>query len=336
MPEAPRKADPDLGRTAVEFLYQSMQIDDQWSVRTESGFEWWGWKLRQRVWADQPIEGSDPPITKISLQTDVLRSVPDNDKTYSFLSLLNGIASVNAFVYDPVEERISLRSTAYVHEQNWSWLQRFLASVCAIQAADAHARGTAILDMVDATLDESAHPSSGERDLKDDMLNVLHVYAEEGKAASPFASEDLESLGRIQPAPWLEANMEGADLTAEFPFSGELAAVEAIALEQPLQSSLLRVTGSVRNPQLGFGAGLRMELPVQLEGLDGARRANELNLAEFAGVTFCPLTGAWSGPKCTFESFLPAGMFQRGLLAALIFYQVARAQWVRREFGAVG
>ena len=337
MPKPSRKTTPDsdVGPGVVEFLYQQMQIEDHWSVRTERGFEWWGWKLRQRVWADPPFEEAEPPITKISLQTDVLRSVPDDDTTYRALSVLNGIASLNAFVYDPADQSLSLRSTAYVHEVNRPWLQRLLASVCAIQAADAHSRGPAMMEIVNGLLDQSSHPSSGERSQMDDMLNILHAIAHAGKTASPFVAREFETMEtRIDPAPWTVANIDGGGLTAEFPFSGDVSVVEAVASLKPLESSLLQVAGSVENPQLGSGAGLRLQLPIQFEGLDGARRANELNLAEFVGQTFCPLIGAWSGPACSFEMFLPAAVFQPGLLAAMVFSQAVRADWVRREFAS--
>ncbi len=43
----------DLGLEAVEQVYRDMQIDDEWSVREERGFTWWGAWLRQRVWAGE-------------------------------------------------------------------------------------------------------------------------------------------------------------------------------------------------------------------------------------------------------------------------------------------
>ena len=47
-------------------MFQELQIDDEWSTRSDRSFRWWPHRLAQRVWAEdlQQDEGSaelDPP-----------------------------------------------------------------------------------------------------------------------------------------------------------------------------------------------------------------------------------------------------------------------------------
>ena len=42
----------DAGLQVVEFVYRTMRIDEEWSIREPRGFTWWGHQLAQRVWAE--------------------------------------------------------------------------------------------------------------------------------------------------------------------------------------------------------------------------------------------------------------------------------------------
>lgn len=321
------------GQEVIDFLYDNMQIDDKWAIRDNASFSWWGWKLRQSVWAEHGHAASGIHTSKITLATDLLFDVPDTDETYRVLSALNGVTSVNAFVFDPADRTVRLLATGYVHRDNEEWMNRFLASVCAIQAADAHARSPLLAGLMDCQPAESAHPERGPRRDMDDMLNVLELFAKIGSQPSRFLSDDFGELERIDPAPWLMANGGGTGFVAEFPYTSEVTAAEASALGRPPGSSLLQAAGGVNNPQLGSGAGFRLQLPIEGEEIRAARLANDLNRAEADEWTGFPLTGAWSGTGPGFEMFLPSGLHQKGLVAAMVFYLGLRAHWVRTKIG---
>ena len=48
--QSPTEKDkPDLGLEVLDFLFESMGIDEQWGVREYRSFTWWGHRLAQRV-----------------------------------------------------------------------------------------------------------------------------------------------------------------------------------------------------------------------------------------------------------------------------------------------
>jgi hypothetical protein len=61
-----------------------------------------------------------------------------------------------------------------------------------------------------------------------------------------------------------------------------------------------------------------------------------LNLAEASDWTECHFMGAWCVDKVlgtTFVTFLPAAVYRRGLLDALVLSMAVRAKWTKRYLG---
>lgn len=50
LPWQPR--DSDVGMRIVDEIGHSLSLNEEWSVRDERGFSWWGKDLAQRVWAE--------------------------------------------------------------------------------------------------------------------------------------------------------------------------------------------------------------------------------------------------------------------------------------------
>ncbi len=319
----------DMGPQVIEDLFQRMMIDEEWSVRRERSFTWWGHRLAQHVRAEPVRESFGDDVVRVQAMTDLLKSVPDNGRTSDLLSALNTHASLSAFLWDRSRGRVTLISSAYFHAQNLPWLRLTFAGACAIQAADAHIKVDGLAEMLGAAPDESHHPTSGPRTVADDMLNVIErLFAAEGQKPSPFSREDFDSLLELPSAPWLLANADDTALTAELPFPG---------CRPP--TALLRVDTEEKHPQLGSGALMLLKLPVSPGPEGAAVVSHKLNAAETTGWACSHQLGAWcSDPEVqgvTFVSFVPTALYKPGLLENLVYSMAIRARWAN-EFLASG
>lgn len=128
----------DLGLQTVEFVYRTMGIDDEWSIREPRGFTWWGHELAQRVWTEPARMSAGLEVYRLHAETALLRDVGDEMNPSERLAVFNHVASLNAYVWDPAARRVSLHCNVNVHADNVAWLQKILGAAVGIQAADAH------------------------------------------------------------------------------------------------------------------------------------------------------------------------------------------------------
>ena len=91
----------DVGPEIVGRTFENMKIDAEWSVREVRRFEWWGYRLRQVVWADPCVSSDGSDVTRLHVQTDVLEGVPPSATLGDQVSVLNKLASFSALVLDP-------------------------------------------------------------------------------------------------------------------------------------------------------------------------------------------------------------------------------------------
>jgi hypothetical protein len=319
----------DVGPELVDYLYRMLQVDEEWGVRDARGFAWWGHSVAQRITAAPARDLDGLLVTRVAIEADVLRDVPDTPHTADVVSLLNMHASLSAYVWEPAAGRVRLSCTAYAHEGNIVWLRRLLAGVAAIQAADAYLKSLVLPEIVGAMPDTSAHPEHGARPLPDDMLNVLdRVFVPAGEEPSRWTSTDFEGALTAEETPWLLATGgdDEAGLTAEFAFEDEAPALVGGA------AALFQATAGERNPQLGNGLLVRLALP--LVGIEdqAVRLANDLNLAEAREWTGVHLLGAWCrdpGGGLSHVSFVPNALHMAGLIDALAWNAALRTEWSR-------
>lgn len=158
--------------------------------------------------------------------------------------------SLSAYIWNPQTKKITLRSSAYFHSENVSWLSQFFLGVVSVQVAEAHAQPDALAKLVGGEVDESAHPTNGFRENRDEMLDVITVlFAPQGMNPSRFTTEDLHAVMKLNPEPWLMANEGEKGLTAEFPFPGCMP-----------PTALLTVGSEIRHPLLGSGLLILLRL----------------------------------------------------------------------------
>ena len=347
---APAASD-DIGPKVVEDLFNALQIDAQWSTTEPRGFDWWAYRLRQRVWADPARESLGDSVVCVHVETDYIKGVRDQSPTYECLSGLNHMAGLSAYVFDPAQGVIRAHSTAYVYAGN-RWLERLIKAAAAFQDAEAHASAQKIPQILgEGEPDVTNHPASGSRPQLDDMLHIEENLAGR-KEPSPFTSDLFKSVLGMQPRPWLFATGGGAGLTAELAFTGNLTAVEIVSLgknfnyqDRSVETALLVASGAETNPRLGNGLLLRLTLPLKVDAETAARLANDLNLAETKAWTETHFLGAWctKGPDLWFVSFAP-NLVAKGMTASeqailvsnLIMSMRVRTQWAKIFLAAKG
>jgi hypothetical protein len=337
----------DVGPEFLAFIYEQMKIDPEWSVRGERNLTWWGHRLAQRIWAETVIMEDGDEIARVHAETDVLRNVDTAAHATQSLSILNRNASLSAYVWNPETKKISLRSSAYFHSQNFPWLSVFFLSVVSLQAAEAHLQPDALAKLVGGEVDESAHPTNGFREQKDEMLDVIPLlYAPWGKNPSQFTREDFHAAMELDPKPWLMANEGEKGLTAEFRFPGCMP-----------PTALLTVDNEIRHPLFGSGLFILLRLPLTLRGANVDSLASQLNLAELRNPTRTHFMGSWcvdsprnvklaqlglllmgeslpvgileKGAKETlsFCSFIPSVCHRPGLLENIVYSMGCRTMW---------
>ncbi len=337
----------DVGPQLLAFIYEQMKIDPEWSVREDRCLTWWGHRLAQRIWAEPVILEDGDEIVRVHAETDVLRNVDTEAHATQSLSILNRNASLSAYVWNPETKKISLRSSAYFHSQNFPWLSVFFLSSVSLQAAEAHLQPDALAKLIGGDVDESAHPTNGFRKQKDEMLDVVPLlYAPWGKNPSRFTTEDFHAAMEPNPKPWLMANEGEHGLTAEFPFPGCMP-----------PTALLTLDNEIRHPLLGSGLFSLLRLPLNLRGANVDSLASQLNLAEPRNPTRTHFLGSWcvdsdrnvkllqSGLLLTGESlpvgvmeqqgkeilsfcsFIPSVCYRPGLLENVIYSMGLRAMW---------
>jgi len=337
----------DVGPQLLAFIYDQMKIDPVWSVREDRSLTWWGHRLAQRIWAEPVILEDGDEIARVHAETDVLRDVNTEAHATQSLSILNRNASLSAYIWNPETKKISLRSSAYFHSQNFPWLSVFFLSSVSLQAAEAHLQPDALAKLIGGEVDESAHPKNGFREKRNEMLDVIELFcAAEGNNPSGFTKKDFHTAMKLNPSPWLMANESHKGLTAEFPFPGCMP-----------PTALLTVDNETKHPQLGSGVFILVRLPLKMPGADGDSLASRLNLAELRNTTRSHFMGSWcvdsprnmklaqlglllmgeslpvgvleKGAKETlsFCSFIPSVCHRPGLLENIVYTMGCRTMW---------
>jgi hypothetical protein len=340
----------DVGPQLLNFIYEQMQIDSEWSLRDERKLTWWGHRLAQRIWAETVMVEDGDDIVRVHAETDILRKVNAGKQVARTLSALNRNASLSAYVWNPQTKKISLRSSAYFHSENVPWLSRFYLGVVSLQAAEAHLQPDALAKLVGGEVDESAHPQNGLRTRRDEMLDVIEVlYAPEGRNSSRFTTEDFHAVMRLDPEPWVMANEGEKGLTAEFSFPGCMP-----------PTALLTVDNETRHPLLGSGLLILLRLPLTLRETDVDALACQLNLAELKNPTRSHFMGSWyvdreralnllqngllltdvpvpvgflekqAKETLSFCLFMPSASYKPGLLENIIYSMAHRARWANQ------
>jgi hypothetical protein len=316
----------DLGQEVVDRIFNGLQVDDRWSVRSEGRFTWWAHEHAQTVRA----EAVEPDLFRVTVETDLVQTGSATMDHHLAASLLGGFATLSASVL--VDEKLVTRCSALVNPDNVSWTSPILQFAAVIQTASAERNATRWAEIFHGESAITNHPASGPREDPDEMLEALDHIPDaagwEDEAEFEGAVDMLTGFGLL-------ATGGGLGLTVEFPFGPNGGS----AIEGG-DSNLLQVTAEHVHPVLGPGLTMLLQLaewPRREAG--GTLAPSELNALEETEGCRAHLIGSWtiaddaavSKRPPHFRCFVPAVLHQASVLPNLALSMGARSKWVSEE-----
>lgn len=334
----------DIGMQMVDRLYANLMIDDEWAVRSERGFTWWGYRLAQHIEAGPVTWSDDRDVCLVRIWTEVVREVDSATDPSAAVAMPNLHTTMSAIVWDPATATIIECCTAAVHEENFGWLSKLLATAAVLQNTAAHSYAHAMAETCGGVPDSSDHPVNGQRPEMDDLLNLPeHVIVPVGGEPSRFTGALAEGLGRFAADMGCLGTSDATGVVCEVPFTGERPLIVQPTGEpnNRLETSLVQVFTDQPHPSLGNGALIVMRLPVSPGAQHASALANDLNLAESKGQLRPPLLGAWCpdvmsehGNGLAFSCFLPNAVAEPGLLENQLLSQYFRSRYTAGQIAS--
>ncbi len=315
----------DLGLRVVDEIGHSCTIDDEWTIQTARGYEWWGKDLRTCVWSESGFHDDGFEVFRLHAQTDLLRDFDPTTENLERLNAVAALATTSAYLVDEEAGTVRLAASMYVHEETAFCFRRAFQLVTAMQAADAQIRAEVLATATGATVAATLHPASGPRTTQDDMLDLFRdVVTPYGARPCRWVGDEMERVWRaIRASPFTVLSLGGGSgFSAEFPFQS--------------RTSLLQVLTGEAHPQVGNGVTLLLRLPMLVDRDDGLRLAAELTRREVTDATEAHLLGAWCWRRdgLVHVSFLPNvwHVFDTGDLFNIALAMAHRARWVAETF----
>jgi len=334
----------DIGIQTVESIFETLMIDEVWSVRRPRGFTWWSYRLAQHVEASEPFWDRGCLISKIRVWTEVANAVDASHDPATVMAMANGQETLSALVWDPAENTVAEYCTAVIGEEGVEWKSKLLANAAIMQNTAAHSRSHTVADALSGVPAASSHPVNGERPDMDEMLNAPElVIAPAGKDSSAFVGALTEGLQDFLPQYGIVDSSDADGFTCELSYTGSEPAFMLAANAPgnnvgPVETCLLRIFPDVEHPQYGHGALIVMLLPPKFEQEQLATVANQLNLVETQRSTPTQLLGAWcmdptneEKDGIAFNAFLPSALAHPGLLENQILFQAGRSKFFGTE-----
>lgn len=331
----------DAGSQIIAELYEQLMVDDQWAVRRERGFSWWGHRLAQHIEVGPALQSGDLDVYVVRIRTDLAKHVKAETRPAALLGQVNQLAQMSAVVWDPVTATVSDCCTAAVHRENIGWLSKVLATAAVLQNTAAHSRAHSIAEACGGVPTASDHPTSGRRAQMDDILNVPErVIAAIGSEPSRYTGALAEGLGTTVASMGWVGSSDATGVVYEIPFTGNrpLYLQDAESSDTVLETALVQIFTDQPHPEAGNGALVVMRLPVSPGSDESALLANELNLAECTGDWSAPLLGAWCPDPMSqddrglaFSCFLPNLLARPGLLENQVIYQGGRVRFALQQ-----
>ena len=314
------KGELEPGLAVVRYLYDNSRVDAEWSVVRERGYTWWADGLAQRVWSEAAFDDDGIEVSRLFVETDLVRGVADEAAAVRAVDSLNGLSAGSALVFEPDAGTIRSVASMWVHEQMLDPVARSLSVIGAIQVAQAQQQATMLVPMVGGELAVTSHPESGVRPDPDEMLGVLAIVRMEGQAQPHWVGEAMESaLEQLQRMPKVVlATGDETGITLEVPYGGATA--------------LIRLDTSWAHPDLGTGLMARLSLPG--DGSHGPEWAAMRNRQELDSLTRAHFIGGWIGstPFPTHLSFYPNLLANTGMAAVNIALStINRVDWIAEE-----
>jgi hypothetical protein len=315
--------DAGFGTDVIRRLRAGLQLEDTWTVQASRSMTWWAGRLAQQIWVDPPSGIGLDAVQRVHVATDLLTGVPAGDSER--LSALNRFAILSALVLDPRTGELALHTAAALHRENLRWVEPLLLTAISLQVAQAHAEVDSWAQQLGGQPADSAHPQSGPRKEPAERLDILDsLFARIGGDPTPFGDADMDAAMRLDPAPWVVADRAGVGFVAELTHGED---------EASLPRGQLTVSAETRHPLIGSGCAISVTLRLP-PGPEPGVMAMRLNLAEATeSAAEWHLFGAWCAVgegEVSFVTFLPAAVYEPGLLPLLCWNAAQRARWARK------
>lgn len=299
----------NIGVQTTDWLYEDLQVDKKWSIKTDRGFKWWADDRAQtiEVVGEEDLENDDGEKGYyIAVRTEFLKSVQLTKKLVDCINgMLMPIASLSGPVYDADSNKIEFFSMVMVHHENVHWMNKILSFAALLQINEVQFFGSEIEKIFQAKMDISGHPKNGMRPEPDDLTNfVPQAVMPMGKHPSKWNAGEFNSflcnhMGQ-SPAEMATGGEDG--LTVEFPFGN--------------QTSLCRFLTDQPHPLYGNGLLVLQTFPVRFSGDKGKMSALILNNLELSQRPFGYGLGsyAYQGKNVNFVTFFPNAVYNPNIL----------------------
>ena len=330
----------DDGIRLVDDLYAQLGLTDEWSVRRDRGFTWWGYWLAQHVAVGAPATNGS---CAIRIWTDVVRDVDPNRDPAKALAAANAEATLSALLWRPDARVVVECCTATVDERNLDTLSTVLATAAALQVADAHHRAQTLAQACGGSAAVSHHPRGGPRPEPAAVLNVPHdILTGTGAEPSLFEGDLIAAVDGFLQQRRLHGSADRWDATCEVPYTGNrpAAVLAEMGRRGEIETALGQIYTDAPHRHVGNGAVLTVKLPASPEPHRVLEWANWLNAAESNGDSRAPLLGAWCpdpdsehGRTLIFRSFLPNVVAAPGVLETQLCHQMTRTLFAAQHVG---
>lgn len=316
----------DTGLVMLQKIFETLQVDDEWSTKRERSFSWIASRLEQTIEVKAPVQDSGVTLFKIVASATVVENVQSAESEVNkILSDLNRFAFGSAYTFDPRSRKVSVCTISWVHEETLEWRSRLFGLYAIGQISFAECEADYIAGQCDGSVAVRRHPQSGFRSTRDEMLSLLDSLIvpfgyEENRFANDFEFEAVADVSR------------GSDIVATMG-----ASPHGIALETSFGSytAISVIAADERHRRMGGGLLVRIQLPTQITDGDAYDIAGSLNRQE---MTAGPLTnhgGAWCVDKdvlnvdnvLAYRWFIPNYAYQNGLIMDSAYSSVARMRW---------
>ena len=303
--------DVDAGVAVVNHIFESLRVEDSWSVRRARGFRWLAWRLCQVVRASPPFEDAGHTLSRVQATTTVLRNtvapVPSVGKA---LLMLNREALGSAWVFELETRELRLVLAMSVHGGTVAFRASQLATFSHLQIMEAESRAEALATALDAEVAIASHPKSGYRKEPNGFALAPAWFQEESGAVSRFQSSDEMEMVASMLADYGDAvytdGHRAEGLACEVPFGAR-------------DTSLVELVTSALHPWLGTGLLVLSRARLRTSWDDATSIAARLNALSLGDQSVLPGLGGWcawpdgESWSLAHSHFLPNLMAQTGV-----------------------
>jgi hypothetical protein len=337
------------GELVIE-LRKTLQVDDNWAIRTTRGFGWWPHWFRQDMWAEPAHPSREMHVARVVVETDLVSDMParlDASALSAFIAKA-GVGDQASFLsgdWDVVRDapllpglsgivmygqRVRLRSSVLVHGETQDWIKHLIAVAATEHLAVVDTRAAPLAAALGGKPTKSEHPSSGLRERADEMVNAAPSLAATEKHTSwtnlkefTTTAADLTSKGFVSTTDEGQGAFRG--LTAEVP-SGPRPGYAI----QGGDSHMIMATTQHAHPTLGPGLLMRLLLRHSPRVKGVSLSAVDLNTLEATQSGEGHFIGSWCGPEnaLQFTAFLPNVLYRPGAMQIFCYSFVGRAHWI--------